>query len=179
MPKTVTAAKPRTAGVIYRAPLGTALPTSATSTLAAAYVTLGKLSEDGFSNNYERSSEDIKEMGGNVVLTVQTETSDSFKFTLLDALDPNALKATYGDTKVTGTLDTGIEVTVDGSEPEEAVWVFDTIMRDGALQRTVIPDGKVSEMDEVVYKRDAAVGYGLTIKALLDETAGFNHNVHC
>ena len=178
MAKTVTAAKPRTSGVIYRAPIGTALPTDATTALASAYINLGKLSEDGFTNSYERSSEDIREMGGSIVLTVQTETSDKFSFTLIDALDPNALKASFGDTKVTGTLETGIAVTVDGSEPEEAVWVLETIMRDGAFQRIVIPDGKVSEMGEVVYRRNEAVGYELTVTALLDETANFNHKTY-
>lgn len=178
MAKTVTAAKPRSSGVIYRAPIGTTLPTDATTTLASAFKTLGRLSEDGFTNSYERSSEDIREMGGSIVLTVQTETSDKFSFTLIDALDPDALKAAFGDTKVSGTLAAGIAVTVDGSEPEEAVWVLETIMRDGALQRIVIPDGKVSEMEEIAYRRNEAVGYGLTITALLDETAGFNHKTY-
>lgn len=179
MPKTVTAAKPKTAGVIYKAPLGTTLPTDATTALASAYKTLGKLGEGGFSNTYERNSDDIREMGGAVVLTVQTESTDKFKFKLIDALDPDALKAAFGDTKVTGTLTGtgGIVVTADGSEPEEAVWVFDTAMRDGAFQRIVIPDGKVSEMSEIVYRRNEAVGYELTVTALLDETVGYNHKI--
>ena len=180
MAKTVTAAKPRTSGVIYRAPYGTALPTDAGTALAAAYKSLGYLSEDGFTNNYERSSEDVREMGGSIVLTVQTEATDKFSFTLISALDDEALKAAFGDTKVTGNIDgnDGIAVVVDGSEPEEAVWVFDTYMRDGTLQRIVIPDGKVSEMGEIAYKRNEAVGYNLTITALLDSTAGFNHKTY-
>ena len=178
MPKTVTAASPRTTGVVYRAPAGTTLPTDATSSLSSAFVSLGYLSEDGFTNNYERSSEDIREMGGAVVLTVQTETTDKFQFKLIDALAPEVLKAVYGDSKVSGTLATGIDVTVDGSEAEESVWVLETIMRDGALQRIVIPDGKVSEMGEVAYRRNEAVGYDITITALLDSTAGFNHKTY-
>jgi len=178
MPKTVTAASPRTTGVVYRAPAGTTLPTDATSSLSSAFVSLGYLSEDGFTNNYERSSEDIREMGGAVVLTVQTETTDKFQFKLIDALAPEVLKAVYGDSKVSGTLATGIDVTVDGSEAEESVWVLETIMRDGALQRIVIPDGKVSEMGEVAYRRNEAVGYDITITALLDSVAGFNHKTY-
>lgn len=178
MPKTVTAAKPRTAGVIYKAPIGTTLPTDASTALASAFKMLGKLSEDGFTNEYSRESEDIRDMSGTVVLTVQTETTDNFNFTLIDALDPEALKATYGDTKVSGTLATGIEVTVDGSEPEEAVWVLETVMRDGVLQRIVIPDGKVTEMGEVNYRRNEAVGYELTLAALYDDVAGFNHKTY-
>lgn len=172
---TVTAAKPRVAGVIYRAPYGTTLPTDATTALAEAYISLGYLSEDGFTNNYEVSSEDIREMGGSIVLTVQTEVTDSFTFKLISALDENVQKAVYGDAKVTGTLATGMAVTIDGSETEESVWVLETIMRDGALKRIVIPDGKISSIGEIAYRRNEAVGYDITLTALKDETEGFNH----
>ena len=44
----VTTAKPKTSGAVYVAPIGTALPTDATSSLAVAYKGLGYISEDGF-----------------------------------------------------------------------------------------------------------------------------------
>lgn len=172
---TVTAAKPRVAGVVYRAPKGTALPTDASTALANTYKSLGYLSEDGFTNNYEISSEDIREMGGNIVLTVQTEVSDTFTFKLISALEIEVQKAVYGDNNVTGSLAEGMAVEVAGAEPEESVWILETIMRDGALKRIVIPDGKVSSIGEIAYRRNEAVGYELTITALLDSTAGFNH----
>ena len=172
---TVTAAKPRVSGVVYIAPKGTTLPTDANTALATAYKSLGYLSEDGFTNNYEISSEDIREMGGNIVLTVLTEVSDTFTFKLISALDAEVQKAVYGDSNVTGTLETGMAVEISGDEPEESVWVLETIMRDGALKRIVIPDGKVSSIGEIAYRRNEAVGYELTVTALLDATAGFNH----
>ena len=39
--KNVTGAKPKVAGAIYRAPLGTVLPTDATTTLATEYICIG------------------------------------------------------------------------------------------------------------------------------------------
>jgi hypothetical protein len=83
----------------------------------------------------------------------------------------------YGDDNVTGTLSgtNGMAVTVKGDEADESVWVFETIMRDGALKRIVIPDGKISAIGEIAYKRNEAVGYDITLTALLDSTAGFNH----
>ena len=166
----VTAAKPRTAGVIYRAPLGTALPTDADTALAATYKSLGHLSEDGFTNNNSASSEVIRDMGGSPVLTVQTEKNDTFAFTLIDVLEEEVLKAVYGSTNVTGDLTAGLAVTANSDEPEEAVWVLDTIMRGGVLQRIVIPDGKISEISEIGYKRDEAVGYGVTVTALANDS---------
>lgn len=172
---TVTAAKPRVAGVIYIAPKGTTLPTDADTALGSSFTSLGYLSEDGFSNNYEISSEDIREMGGNIVLTVQTEVSDTFTFKLISALDVNVQKAVYGENNVSGTLSSGMTVKVDGSEPDENVWILETIMRDNALKRIVIPDGKISSIGEIAYRRNEAVGYEITLTALLDATAGFNH----
>ena len=172
---TVTAAKPRVSGVVYIAPKGTTLPTDASTTLSSSFTSLGYLSEDGFTNNYEISSEDIREMGGNIVLTVQTEVSDTFTFKLISALDVEVQKAVYGSSNVSGSLSSGIAVTVDGDEPGENVWVLETIMRDNALKRIVIPDGKISSIGEIVYRRNEAVGYEITLTALLDATSGFNH----
>lgn len=171
----VTAAKPRTAGVIYRAPLATTLPTDASTALAATYKSLGHLSEDGFTNNNTATSEDIREMGGQVVLTVQTEKNDTFAFTLIDALESEVLKAVYGSDNVDGTLADGLTVTANAAEPEEAVWVLETIMRGGVLQRIVIPDGKVSEIGEIAYRRNEAVGYNLTITALPDSSGNTHY----
>ena len=172
---TVTAAKPRVSGVVYIAPKGTTLPTDANTSLGSSFTSLGYLSEDGFTNNYEISSEDIREMGGNIVLTVQTEVSDTFTFKLISALDVEVQKAVYGASNVSGSLSSGMAVTVDGDEPGENVWVFETIMRDNTLKRIVIPDGKISSIGEIVYRRNEAVGYDITLTALLDSTAGFNH----
>ena len=50
----VTVGKPKVAGAIYRAPIGTALPTNATGELSASYVCCGYVSEDGVTNSNTR-----------------------------------------------------------------------------------------------------------------------------
>lgn len=72
-PKYVTSAKPKVGGSIYSAPIGTALPTDATTALNTAFKCLGYVSDDGVQNSDDRKTTDIKSWGGDIVNSVQTE----------------------------------------------------------------------------------------------------------
>lgn len=164
----VTTAKQGATGTIWRAPKGTTLPTDAVTALDAAFKSLGHISEDGVTFSDSKDSQEIKNMSGDTVLTVLTGTTSKMAFSLLEGLNTEVLKATYGDEAVSGTLAAGITANVSSNDPAECVWVFDTILREGVLKRVVIPQGKVTETDDVVYKNDEALTYGLTITASAD-----------
>lgn len=170
----VSAGKPATGGAIYRAPLGTTLPTDATTSLGGSFVGLGYCSDDGLTNTNSPESEDIKAWGGDPVLNTLSSKPDTFTVKLIEVLNTDVLKAVYGDDNVTGTLETGITVKANSDEPQEAVWVVDMVMRGGAVKRIVLPDAKISEIGDIVYKDDEAAGYELTLKAMPD-TAGQTH----
>ncbi|RVU94562.1 phage tail protein [Enterococcus avium] len=166
--KNVTTAKPKVGGAVYSAPLGTALPTDATTTLDAAFKSLGYISEDGMTNANTPESDNIKAWGGDVVAVVQTEKADTFAYTLIEALNPDVLKEVYGAANVSGTLETGITIKANSNPMEEHVLVVEMVMKGGILKRIVIPIGKVSEVGEIVYKDDEASGFETTITALPD-----------
>lgn len=164
----VTAGKPKVGGAIYRAPLGSTLPTDATSALDAAFVNIGYISEDGLVNSNTPTSENIKAWGGDIVLTTLTEKPDTFKFTLLEAMSDEALKAVYGDANVTGDLTTGLTVHANSTQQPDCAWVIDMVFKNNTIKRIVIPDAGVSSVGDITYADGSAVGYETTISAMPD-----------
>lgn len=177
MPDTakVSTGKPKVAGAVFRAPKGTTLPTDAATALASAYEDMGYISEDGVTNTNSPNTEKIKAWGGQVVLIVSTEKPDTFKLTFLESLNSNVLETVYGEDNVTVNAQSGtISVLANADELDEYVYVIDVAMRGGAMKRIVIPDGALSDLGDIVYKDDSAVGYEVTLDAMPD-SSGNNH----
>lgn len=171
----VTAGKPKITGAIFRAPVGSTLPTDAKTELDTAFKCLGYVSEDGVTNGNSPESEQTKAWGGDVVLSTQTEKPDTFQFKLIEAKNVDVLKMIYGDSHVTGDLDTGIKVDVTAEDPGPAAYVIDMILKDGDLKRMVIPSASISEMDDIVYNDSEPVGYDVTLTATADDTGCTHH----
>lgn len=162
----VTVGKPKIGGAVFRAPLGTTLPTDAKSELDPAFVNVGYISEDGVRNNLSKDTEKKKAWGGDNVLNVKSGWTDDFMFAMLEALNTDVLKTVHGTNNVTGDLESGIEVDVNGDEDEEFVWVFDMIMRGNVLKRMVVFDASVTNVDEIVYNDTDPVAYAVTVSAI-------------
>lgn len=179
--KNVSTSSPKVTGAIYCAPLGTTLPTNAKTALNAAFKGVGYISEEGVTRSQSRSSNDIKEWGGGVVATVQTEYKESFKFKMIETLSDTVQKAVYGDTNVTGKLDgatTSMTVKHNALEPVANVWVIDTVMLDGTLSRIVVPNAKITELGDLAYKKDTAIGYDVTLSAMLDASGNTSYDYY-
>lgn len=175
MPKTanVSAAKPKTSGAVFRAPVGTTLPTDASTALDGAFKELGFISEDGITNSNSPETESVYAWGGTPVLDTVSERPDTWKLKFIETLNPEVQKLIYGDSNVTaGEAD--ITIAAGATDLGEASFVIDTVLKGGALRRIVIPNGSLSELGDIVYKDDEAIGYEATLSAK-DDGTGHTH----
>lgn len=167
----VTTGKPNIGGAVYTAPIGTDIPTDATTQLDPTFVCLGYVSEDGLKNNNELTVEAIKAWGGNIVYRSLTEMNDEFSLALIETENVDVLKTVYGENHVTVDGSNNVSVDVVGEDPIERIWVFELALRGGKAKRIVIPDGAITSRDEIAYTDSDAVAYGITISAYPDSTA--------
>ena len=164
----VTVGKPKVGGSVFCAPVGSKLPTDATSALDQAFQSLGYISEDGLTNANSPDSDKIKAWGGDTVLNYQKEKPDTFQMKLIEALNPEVLKTVYGNGNVSGDLTTGLTVKANSTAAEDRSWVVEMVLNQNVLKRIVIPCAKITEIDDIVYADEEAVGYDITVSATAD-----------
>ena len=171
----VSVAKPKVGGAIFVAPVGTALPTDVTTALNEAFQNVGYISEDGVVNTNSPDTDTIKEWGGASVGKIDNGKDDTFQFTMIEALNPTALKLVYGADNVSGTLAAGITVKANSNEQPDVSLVIDMILKGGALKRVVLPSAGVSEVGEVTYAATSAIGYQTTLLATPDASGNTHY----
>ena len=170
----VSTGKPKVGGAVYVAATTATLPTAADATLTG-FTCLGYCSEDGVVNSTDIENDIVKAWGGDTVLTLETSKVDKFQMTLIESMNPDVLKEVYGADNVTGSaLATGISVSVNSKALTARAWVIDMIMKGNVLKRVVIPSGTITDLGDIEYKDDDAVGYQITITAVAD-TSGNSH----
>lgn len=150
-------------GKVYGGATGTTLPTTATASLAGGFGDLGYISEDGVAMSIGQDSSEIKAWGGSTIRKIQTSHTVELKLTMIET-NVNSVAAFYGSSNVTSGT---IKVTSLTNTRQE--WVVDVV--DGSnVVRLVVPDGEVTVHDDVVFKTDEAIGYGVTITCYEDTT---------
>lgn len=170
----IVSGKALSTGGVLIAPLGTALPTTASVAPNVAFVSGGYIGEDGVTESGERSTEKIKAWGGDIVKIVQTEHSLTYAFTFIETLSSDVLKTLYGTANVTttaATVSTGTlqAVKVTGDMPARKAYIFE--VKDGLAKiRIVVPDGQIVEVGEITYSDEEVVGYPVTIECFPDAT---------
>lgn len=170
----VTFSKPGTSanksGYIWVAPLGTAIPTDATTELDSKFVGLGYLSEDGLTEpaSFE-PGDDIVAAGGDTVAQADPTFSKTWTGTCIEALNEDLLKVAYGSANVTvtpaGTSDGSITVKEQAGDIEHHVIVIDEMLKGGRKRRNVMADATFLITGDISHVHTALVNFEFTITA--------------
>ena len=171
----VAVGKPKVGGAIHVAPAGTTLPTDAVTALGAAFVNLGYVSEEGLTNSNSAAMETIHAWGKDIIFSKDGD-DETYSWTLLEVLDENVQKFIRGSDNVTvteGAMSIQVKRASERAQLEEHVIVVEMILHKRAV-RHVIPRGVITEVGEVNYTDDDAVGYQVTVTALPD-ASGNSH----
>ena len=176
--RNVVAGRPKPNGAIFRAPLGTALPTDETTALNVAFNGQGYAHEDGLERAISKAYETIRAWGGDEVKRSRTELTVQFTFTLIEAANGEVAKTIFGEDAVTVTPATSSEgtkiaVAYAGEDPEDSSWVFD--LKDGNhVRRIVAPVAQVVTEDFTQTFSDSdVIGYPVTLSLRADESGNY------
>lgn len=152
-------------GAIAVAPAATSAPTTVAAALTG-FTDIGYVSEDGLTTSTGTDTNDIKAwQNGDLVRRVQTSHDFTLQFTMLQT-NEKTLEVYYGNfTHGVGAADGSVQVT--GEQGYRGAWVFD-VVDDDQLIRIVVPDGQVTERQDVVYVNGDAVTYGVTVSCYPD-----------
>ena len=162
----VGVAKGNPGGYAWVAASDATAPTDATTAIGSDFAALGYINEDGVTNVTEQDTEDYSDWSGTVIKTDTTNYTETFEVTFLQSCE-DVLKVVYGDANV--TVDDGaISVAHNGNFADQRVFVFESLVTDTMIMRTVIPCGVLSERGDVVQNSSELLGYTTTIKALAD-----------
>ena len=166
----------KTTGAIKHAPLGTAIPTLASITKAAvtlnqAFVGDEYVSEDGLTLSPSRSTTDIKDWSGSTVRKVLESFDGTLQWTMIST-NKDALAIAFGASNVTSvTASTAhgaqAQAALGAYLPEEQAWVF--LMKDGDARVVIaVPDGQITEVGDVTFASNTAVGWQVTLSCYPD-----------
>lgn len=173
----VLVGKPLVTGGILNAPLGTALPTDATTTLNAAFKAVGYVTDDGVTKSESRDITKINAWGGDTIAIVQTAFGVDLKFKMAEYLGVAAQSAIYGDDNVEATVGAGtdpdtLKVTVTSAEPPTRSWVI-AMVQGLSIVRLVIPRARIGETGDTEYKDDDVASLDTTISCLPDANGAY------
>lgn len=159
---------PNAGGYAFRAPVGTPLPTSPTDELNKAFEEVGLISNEGVTYSRSEDVNTYRDWADKVIYTDSTNRTETAKVTYVET-SPNVLEEYNGN--ATGTADSFYSDR-DGGHTAY-VYVYDSIIGDSMLKRTVCPNGKVTSVDDLVEAPGNLIGYPCNYTFSYDSAAGY------
>ena len=155
-------------GVVYTSfKADAAVPTDATTKMSALadFVSLGELSENGFTDSRSISTTDHKGYHGTIVMTTVDDDTTKIKVEFLEVNRPAVAKLRYGNDSVTETAGKITAIKRKPYKGEKHPFVLQELMSDTRLHRIVVEKGVITSFDDVPHKRGDLMVYGMEITA--------------
>lgn len=125
----------------------------------------GYIDEDGVTQSTDTSAEDFKDWAGSVIKSSISEYSESVEVNFIESRE-SVLKAVYGEDNVSTNSAGALVIRHNQGFDGEHVYVFDAVISDTKVKRTIIPRGVINERDSVSNNSSDLIGYKPTIKCL-------------
>lgn len=165
-----------TTGAILHAPIGTTLPSL--SSISSSGVTIDQaftgneyVSEDGLTLAPSVSTTEIKDWSGATVRKVLESFDGTLSWTMIST-NKGAMDVAFGSKYVSSnaanaTHGTQVQAALGAHLPDALSWVF--LMKDGNARTViVVPNGQVTEVGEVTFASNAAIGWQVTLTCYPD-----------
>lgn len=147
-------------GAFFYAPLGTTVPTDATTPLGSEFTDAGWCGPEGFKNAIKRTTTKHYGFGGENVKTTQDRYEETYTAELLET-KAETLTLVHGDEAVT-EIDGDMAVEHLPMMLGRKVFVIEFIDGD-RVGRHVLREAQVTETADIPYRHDQLTKYGLTM----------------
>lgn len=159
-------------GGVRWAPLGTALPTDATTPLSDDFVTLGRVKDDGIRRTEDRANTKVYDWGGNTIAILQTQFGITVMFDLLQVMNADVQKAAHGVdnvevTAATAASGTEISAKINSTLLDTGVWVFDSYYQKMS-GRLVLPYARPTKVDGPTWTHKEIASFKITLESMPD-----------
>lgn len=147
---------PKVTGGIFRVPQTIALPTTAYAARPVGAVTLGGVSDEGYTYTTERATDKKKDWNGDKVRSVQTSKDNTLEITFIEFLNPEVMGIVYGANNVAiapATTQHGTHISVKDVADvlDHGAFLIDVF--DGNVKRRrCIPDAQPDKIDPIAEK---------------------------
>ncbi len=154
-------------GEVYRGTLASPAPTTAVSVLDTTFKGLGYISEDGVTENWDDSVDNIVAwQNATTVRASTTESTASLSFMLIETTGIILETFHRGSTMAQPTAGNfRLDVKPVTADPRK--WVLDVLDGSKAV-RIYVGNGEITERGEIVYQNGEPVGYPITITCYPD-----------
>lgn len=163
-------------GYLFRAPVGTTLPTKASypdffsTALSDPWENVGYLTTDGISRSTDGDSDEMQDMNLDVVDVMDQAKTDTISFHPMEVA-ASAMKLQYGSQNVE-VADSGVMAVHSNwtkAAGEHYSYIARYVLKNGRRWDRVIPDGVVSSLGEETQNKSTGTGRDVTLKLAADE----------